>query len=135
MSFPGGRKDEGETLVETALREAQEEIGLDPSIVEIVGELDHLTTISTGAAIVPYVGVLPARPTDLTPNPGEVERVLMLPLSELLHEDTYHGEIWHLFGADREMAFFDVEGDTIWGATARMLHGLVLRVLFPDHDA
>ena len=133
ISFPGGRKDEGETLVETALREAEEEVGLDPATVEIVGELDHLTTISTGAAIVPYVGVLPGRPTDLVPNPDEVELVLTVPFAELLREDTYHGELWHLWGADREMAFFDVVGDTIWGATARMIHGLLIRILFPDH--
>ena len=133
MSFPGGRKDEGERLVETALRETQEEIGLDPSSVEIVGELDHLTTISTGAAIVPYVGVLPGRPLELKPNPDEVELVLTVPFSELLREDTYSCELWHLWGADREMAFFDVVGDTIWGATARMLHGLLTRILFPEH--
>ena len=125
VSFPGGRKDEGEALVDTATREAQEEIGLDPATVEIVGELDHLTTISSAAAIVPFVGILPGRPRALVANPDEVELVLTIPFSELLHDATYHEELWHLFGAERSMVFFDVVGDTIWGATARILHNFL----------
>src|SRR5204863_8105386 len=116
---------EGEALVDTATREAFEEIGLDPATVEIVGELDHLTTFTTNAAIVPFVGVLPARPAVLTPNPEEVELILTLPFRELLAVGTYHVELWSFFGADRPMAFYDVVGDTIWGATARILTGLL----------
>jgi 8-oxo-dGTP pyrophosphatase MutT (NUDIX family) len=100
VSFPGGRQDDGEALIDTATREANEEIGLDPATVEIVGELDHLVTFTSKAAIVPYVGVLPARPIDLTPNPDEVELVLTLPFSELLHEDTFREELWHFFDAE-----------------------------------
>ncbi|MCU1373905.1 MAG: pyrophosphohydrolase [Actinomycetia bacterium] len=129
VSFPGGRQDEGEALVDTATREAREEIGLDPAHVEVVAELDHLFTISSGAPIVPFVGILPARPAQLTPNPDEVELILTLPFRELLREGTYHGERWNLWGEDREMAFFDVVGDTIWGATARILHDLLVRVV------
>ena len=128
VSFPGGRQDEGETLVETALREAREEIGLDPSTVEIIGELDHLMTFTSKTAIVPYVGVLPGRPLDLTPNPDEVELVLTLPVRELLHADTFHQEVWNFLGGERPMMFFDVVGDTIWGATARILYGLLVLV-------
>ena len=72
VSFPGGRQDEGETLAETARREADEEIGLDPSSVEIIGELDHLTTATSGSFIVPYVGLLPGLPS-LVASPAEVE--------------------------------------------------------------
>jgi 8-oxo-dGTP pyrophosphatase MutT (NUDIX family) len=129
VSFPGGRRDEGEAMVDTALREAQEEIALDPATVEVVGELDHLTTISSGAAIVPFVGILPGRPAALVANPDEVELVLTVPFSELLRHGTFHEEVWSLFGSDREMVFFDVVGDTIWGATARMLYGLIGLVL------
>lgn len=125
VSFPGGRQDDGEALVDTAQREAWEEIGLRPDDVDVVAELDHLITISSRSAVVPYVGVLPGRPLDLRPNPDEVELILTLPFRELLHDDTYHGELWDLWGAEREMAFFRVEGDTIWGATARILHGLL----------
>jgi 8-oxo-dGTP pyrophosphatase MutT (NUDIX family) len=129
VSFPGGRQDDGEALVDTAKREAREEIGLDPGSVEIVAELDHLFTISSGAPIVPYVGILPGRPSALMPNPDEVELILTLPFRELLHDDTYHGERWNLWGDDREMAFFDVVGDTIWGATARILHDLLTKIV------
>lgn len=129
VSFPGGRKDEGEVLVDTARREAQEEIGLDPATVEIVGELDHLTTISSRAGIVPFVGILPARPLALVANPDEVELVLTVPFAELLHDATYHEELWHLFGTERSMVFFDVVGDTIWGATARILFNLLELVM------
>ena len=129
VSFPGGRQDEGEALVDTAQREAQEEIGLDPDTVEVVAELDHLITVSSRAAIVPFVGILPGRPTNLVPNPEEVELILTLPFAELLRDGTYHGELWDLWGAEREMAFFDVVGDTIWGATARILHDLLRHIV------
>lgn len=125
VSFPGGRKDDGEVLIDTAKREAWEEIGLEPATVEVVAELDHLLTVSSAAAIVPFVGILPARPIALRPNPDEVELILTLPLRDLLADGTYHEERWHLWGEDRPMAFFDVVGDTIWGATARILHGLL----------
>jgi 8-oxo-dGTP pyrophosphatase MutT (NUDIX family) len=129
VSFPGGRKDPGESSVEAALREAQEEIGLDPATVEVIGELDHLTTVVSGAAIVPVVGVLPARPVDLVPSPDEVELVLMVPFSDLLHPATHHSEIWPILGAERDIHFFELPGDTIWGATARILYGLITRLL------
>lgn len=125
VSFPGGRRDEGEALVDTAQREAFEEIGLDPATVEVVGELDHLLTVSSRAAIVPYVGILPGRPVTLRPSPEEVELILTLPFAELLRAGTYRGEVWELWGTEVEMPFFEVVGDTIWGATAHILHGLL----------
>ena len=125
VSFPGGRRDEGEALVDTAQREAFEEIGLDPATVEVVAELDHLVTVQGRATIVPFVGILPGRPTVLTPNPDEVELILTLSFRELLDQATFREEVWHLWGEDREMSFFDVVGDTIWGATARILHNLL----------
>ena len=121
ISFPGGRRDEGEELLATALREAHEEIGLDPDAVEIIGELDHLTTISSRSFIVPFVGALPARP-DLTPNPNEVDHVLFVPLSELLLEEVYREELWGIGPVNRSIYFFELVGDTVWGATAHMLH-------------
>ncbi len=124
VSFPGGRQEPGESLVSAALREADEEIGLDPSTVEIVGELDHLATISSGSAIVPYVGVLSGKPEHLHGNPSEVERILHVPLDELCEPDFYRCEIWPM-PRDHPVFFFELVGDTVWGATAAMLRQLI----------
>lgn len=124
VSFPGGGRDHGEELVDTARREAYEEVGLDPSSVEIVGELDHLSTITSGSFIVPFVGFLPSQPS-LVASPDEVEAVLHVPLAELLDPDVFREELWHLFGCERSIYFFDLVGDTVWGATAAMLRQLL----------
>lgn len=133
VSFPGGRQDDGETLLEAALREAREEVALDTSDVEIVGELDHLATVSSNSSIVPYVGVLPAPPVGLRPNPAEVEAILLVSLDELLQDDVFRTELWTWQpgapaapdSGERPIHFFDLYGDTIWGATARMLVNLL----------
>lgn len=124
VSFPGGGREEGETLAEAALRESYEEIGLDPGMVEIVGELDHLQTYSSRSYIVPFVGVLRERP-ELTPNPNEVELILHVSLRELLLDEVYREEWWGLAPLARPLYFFELVGDTIWGATAAMLRNLL----------
>ncbi len=126
VSFPGGRSEAGDAdLVATALREAHEEVGLDPRSVEVVGELDHLATITSGSFIVPWVGLTPGRP-DLLPCADEVDAVLHVPLSELMAPGVFREERW-TFGAgiDRPIVFFDLHGDTVWGATAAMLRQLL----------
>lgn len=125
VSFPGGGQELGETLVQTALREAREEVALEPSTVRIVGELDHLSTITSGSFIVPYVGELPERPEGLVPNPSEVDAILHVKLSDLLDPDAYHEELWPLFGGEHPVVFFRLEHDTLWGATAAMLRQLL----------
>jgi 8-oxo-dGTP pyrophosphatase MutT (NUDIX family) len=126
VSFPGGRAEEGDAdLVATALREAEEEIGLDPATVEVMGELDHLATVSSGSFIVPWVGAMPARP-DLLPCSEEVDTVLHVPLSELMAPGVFREERWSFGeGLDRPIVFFDLVGDTVWGATAAMLRQLL----------
>jgi 8-oxo-dGTP pyrophosphatase MutT (NUDIX family) len=124
VSFPGGGQDPGEDLHDTAKREAFEEIALDPSSVRFIGELDHLSTITSNSFIVPFVALLPG-PPDLVPSPAEVEAVLRVPLSELLDPDVFREERWQLFGADRAMWFYELYGDTVWGATAAMLRQLL----------
>jgi 8-oxo-dGTP pyrophosphatase MutT (NUDIX family) len=129
VSFPGGRLEDGEAPLAAALREAAEEVGIDPRDVEILGQLSALTTFSSGAGITPFVGALPGRPR-LRPNPAEVERAFDVSLAELVSEGVYHLELWELPGAGwREMYIFDVAGDTVWGATARML-GELLDLIF-----
>lgn len=127
ISFPGGRMDPGETPVETALRESCEEVGLDPSLPRIVGELEHLNTIVSRSYIVPIVSVLPDRPTDLAPLTGEVDRVLWTPIADLTREGTYHLERWGTPPMDRLLHFFDLDDETVWGATAHMLVNLLSR--------
>ncbi len=124
VSFPGGGQDAGEDLRDTARREACEEVGLATELVEIIGELDHLSTITSNSFIVPYVALLPGRPT-LSPNPGEVDAVLHVALSELLAPEVFREERWDIFGTERSMWFFDLVGDTVWGATAAMLRQLL----------
>lgn len=122
VSFPGGRQDPGEDLLTTALREAEEEVALDRDLVRPIGELDHLTTFSSNSFIVPYVAALPHRPI-LRPNPGEVDAVLHVPVSELL--DHQREELWWLGGSYRPIVFYDLVGDTVWGATGAMLRQLL----------
>jgi 8-oxo-dGTP pyrophosphatase MutT (NUDIX family) len=125
VSFPGGGAEAGDAdLWATALRESHEEIGLDPGLVTRVAELDHLQTITSRSYILPFVGSLPSRP-ELVANPAEVELVVHMPLRELLTDGVHHEERWGLPPLDHPVHFFDVVGDTIWGATAAMLVNLL----------
>jgi 8-oxo-dGTP pyrophosphatase MutT (NUDIX family) len=128
ISFPGGRRDPGDAdLSATALREAQEEIGLDPAKVELGEELPPTNTFVTSYRIHPFVGHIPnPRELDLEPNPTEVETVLTFSL-ELLRESY---EIRRLVrrGVPIHTPTYEVEGQLIWGATARILGDLLSRL-------
>jgi 8-oxo-dGTP pyrophosphatase MutT (NUDIX family) len=125
VSFPGGGQDEGEDLWQTALREAREEIALDTTDVACIGELDHLATVTSRSFIVPYVGALDGRPETLA-NPDEVSKVLHVPVAELLDPAIYREERWALpWAEDRPIFFFELVGDTVWGATGAMLRQLL----------
>lgn len=125
VSFPGGRADPGDRdLVHTALREAEEEIGLDPAAVTIIGELDHLATITSGSFIAPWVGAL-AEPPRVRPCSSEVDAVIEVALSELMAPGVFREERWAFGSVSRPIMFFDLVGDTVWGATAAMLRQLL----------
>ena len=124
VSFPGGRMDPGETPLQTALREAHEEVALDPSLPHVLGELDHLSTVASRSRIVPVVASLLGRPV-VHPSSSEVARVLFVPLADLLTPGTYREELWGSPPLDRSITFFELDDETIWGATARMLAQLL----------
>lgn len=129
VSFPGGRLDAGETPEAAALREAEEEISLAPEMVELIGRLSPLATFSSRAAITPVVGILSGRPL-VVANPSEVERVFDVALADLAQGGVFHEERWQVSSTDSiPMWFFELDHDTIWGATARILVEL-LRIVF-----
>jgi 8-oxo-dGTP pyrophosphatase MutT (NUDIX family) len=128
ISFPGGRQDEGDAdLAATALREAQEEIALEPAAVELVGALPPVSTFVTGYRVHPFVGLV-ADPSelDLRPNPTEVETVLTLSLEVLA--ESYEMRRLVRRGVPIRTPTYEVEGQLIWGATARILGHLLERL-------
>jgi 8-oxo-dGTP pyrophosphatase MutT (NUDIX family) len=122
VSFPGGRIEGGETPEAAAVREAAEEVGLDPRLPELLGRLpDHIT--GTGYRMTPVVALVPA-PLNLTPHPGEVEECFELPLATVLDPAApeRRGAEWK--GRRREFWVWPHERHYIWGATAAILVNL-----------
>jgi 8-oxo-dGTP pyrophosphatase MutT (NUDIX family) len=128
ISFPGGRRDEGDAdLIATALREAEEEIGLSSDTVEVSGALPPAATFVTGYRIHPFVGLVPdPAELDLKPNPAEVETVLAFSLEGL--RDGYAMRRLVRRGVPIHTPTYEVDGHLIWGATARILGDLLSRL-------
>ncbi|MCK9249849.1 MAG: CoA pyrophosphatase [Solirubrobacteraceae bacterium] len=125
ISFPGGRSDpEDGSPTATALREAHEEVGLEPSAVEVVGALPPVGTMVTGYVVHPVVGWV-APPSAWTPSPVEVDEVLDLDLVEL--RDSHHRRRLVRRGIPFHTDVFEVGDAFVWGATARMLVDLFSR--------
>jgi 8-oxo-dGTP pyrophosphatase MutT (NUDIX family) len=125
ISFPGGRQDKpDEDLRETALREAEEEIGLPRDEVELVGALPPTGTFVTGYKVHPFVGLIRARA--FTPQPSEVEAVLELPLAELRRG--YESKRLLRKGVPVKTPTYTADGHFVWGATARILRALLERL-------
>jgi 8-oxo-dGTP pyrophosphatase MutT (NUDIX family) len=125
ISFPGGRRDEGEELVDTALREAQEEIGLSRDNVEVVGALPPIGTFVTNYKISPFVGLI-EEGMRFEPNPAEVESVLVASLEDLAA--AYEKRRLVRRGVPIKTDTYLVADRLIWGATARILAELFDRL-------
>lgn len=120
ISFPGGAIDPGDpNMTCTALRETEEEIGLDPSAVRILGELDTFPTFVSGYVVTPYVGWLAEEP-DLTPNPAEVKRLLHVPIADLSNEIRRDAGFKHGRRVYPTEAWV-WQDNVIWGVTARIV--------------
>jgi 8-oxo-dGTP pyrophosphatase MutT (NUDIX family) len=121
ISFPGGLQEGGETLVQTALRESFEEIGLEGA--EIIGALPPVHTFVSSILMVPFVGVFPELPP-LAPSDAEIAEVLNLPIERLsamekvVEYEREGGRVWRGWA-------YEVEGHTVWGATGFVLHTLL----------
>ncbi|HVA52667.1 MAG TPA: NUDIX domain-containing protein [Acidimicrobiales bacterium] len=132
IALPGGRSEDGETPVETALREAKEEIGLDPLTVTPLAWLSPLVSFASASSIWPVVGLLSGRP-NFTVDPVEVDRAFSVSLADLVADDAFVEERWRRAllrpGADDDgyfpIHFYKVPGDVVWGATARVLSELL----------
>jgi 8-oxo-dGTP pyrophosphatase MutT (NUDIX family) len=121
ISFPGGRVDASDAgFLEAALREAEEEIGLPRAAVEPLGALDDTETVATQFIITPFVAVVRA-PVAWQPDGHEIEKVIEVPLAALRDRANLRVEYRERDGVLHEVLFWDYQGETIWGATARIL--------------
>ena len=122
FAFPGGIVEQRDgSRVETALREAWEEIRLPADAVEVLGMLDDTETRATQFVITPVVGIV-TRPVVFQPDGREIERVIEVPLETLRDPSIFRTELWEVGGEGHDVHFYDVSvEDVIWGATARIL--------------
>lgn len=124
VSFPGGKRDpEDADLLETALREAQEEVGLHSRDVEIIGSLGQVVS-KHHLQVMPWVGVVAAH-QPLKANPGEIERILRVPLRFLLAPENRRMDKLQFAGQTRYVPAWHWDGEVIWGLTAYVLAELL----------
>ena len=135
ISFPGGGMEPSDaSLLETALREAEEEIDLSRDLVEIVGELEEMYIPPSNFRVSPFVGLLPPG-AEMVIAPDEVEEIFKVSLKELLAPETFRKALWRRDGRDYEVPVFAVAGPRreIWGATAAMTAALLARLGWEGH--
>ena len=130
ISFPGGSIDPGEDTVCAALREAWEELGIDPAKLDVLGVLSPLYIPPSGFCIYPVVAYTPQRP-DFAPNANEVAEVLEVALGHLLDPATRREEVWPIRGENVRVPFYAVGHHKVWGATAMVLCELLMLLAKP----
>jgi 8-oxo-dGTP pyrophosphatase MutT (NUDIX family) len=133
LAFPGGRLEPGEQALDAALREAHEEVALDPRSVSVLGRLTVVSRARVHERVVPYVGLLRSEPS-LRREPNEVDAILTVSLSDLAADGVYWEEEWQIPGdGPRFLPFFaDPEAlgdDVVWGMTATVIRELLSAVL------
>ncbi|HPB44768.1 MAG TPA: CoA pyrophosphatase [Microthrixaceae bacterium] len=142
IAFPGGGEEDGDVFpVGTALREACEEVALDPGSVEPIAALDPMVTFTSDKAVVPIVFETDQRPS-VVASPDEVDAILQVSFADLLEEGCYRQELWTWSdstlrdapeaGYQHPVHFFELYGDTLWGATASMINQLLTVVFAPE---
>ena len=120
IALPGGAREKNETLEETALREAFEEVGIIPNNVEIIGKLTPLPVPVSNYLIYPFVGIINKEP-EWKINDDEVAELMILKLDDLIEADNGYSENWDLRGNKVKVPVFKLSDKTIWGATATVL--------------
>jgi 8-oxo-dGTP pyrophosphatase MutT (NUDIX family) len=120
VSLPGGATDPGETLAQAALREAHEEIGVDPGAVRILGELTPVHVLVSGFTLHPIVGITHQRPT-FAPAAHEVESIVEISIEDLKDASSIRRGTRTREGVAIEYPYFDLKGHQVWGATAMIL--------------
>lgn len=134
ICLPGGSiEEEDRDVVDAALREAREELGIEPASVRVLGLLDDVHTVVSNYVITPVAGFIAAEP-EVVCDPLEVARPISVPLAALLSQGVESYELRGSDGSTRKIYAYHVGDDRIWGATARIIHGL-LQLWFGEDDA
>lgn len=120
ISLPGGRREDGESLQETALREAHEEVGIEPQAVTMLGRLAPLYIAPSDFEVFPFVGWYDETP-DFVPQLSEVAEIIEVPLAQILDDALRREEVWERQGDSMHVPYYQINGHKVWGATAMML--------------
>jgi 8-oxo-dGTP pyrophosphatase MutT (NUDIX family) len=133
IAFPGGKMEIGDqNIIQTALREAEEEIGIDRSQVKVLGQLSDLYIPTSNFLVSPIVGFVESRP-ELIGDPHEVARILITDLSYILGPEIRKEKILDLEqGVQLNAPYFEIDGEVVWGATAMILSELIHVIQYQD---
>ncbi len=131
LSFPGGKKEENETPVQTALRETMEEVGVEENAIEIIGELSEVYIPPSNFIVKPFVGLMNETPV-FSPSADEVVELIEFPIDNFFQNDIVKEKDIFLpkYNVNFRAPYFDVNGYTLWGATAMMVQEVRMRAGF-----